>query len=27
MSGAPDGAVTAPDAQLAFAQFKAGYHC
>ena len=26
-SGPPDGAVTAQDAQLAFAQFKMGYHC
>ena len=27
MSGAPDGTVSASDAQLAFAQFKLGYHC
>lgn len=27
MSGAPNGVVTAADAQLAFAQFKFGYHC
>ena len=26
-SGPPDGTVTATDAQLAFAQFKLGYHC
>jgi hypothetical protein len=26
-SGAPDGSVTARDAQLAMAQFKAGYAC
>jgi hypothetical protein len=26
-SGPPDGVVSASDAQLAFAQFKAGYHC
>jgi thrombospondin type 3 repeat protein len=26
-SGPPDGAITAADAQLAFAQFKRGYHC
>lgn len=26
-SGAPDGVITAADAQLAFAQFKAAYHC
>ncbi len=26
-SGAPDGVVSASDAQLAFAQFKRGYHC
>jgi hypothetical protein len=26
-SGPPDGTVTAKDAQLAFAQFKLGYHC
>ncbi|TAK62486.1 MAG: hypothetical protein EPO22_07485 [Dehalococcoidia bacterium] len=26
-SGAPDGVVSATDAQLAFAQFKFGYHC
>ena len=27
MSGPPDGTVAASDAQLAFAQFKLGYHC
>ncbi|TAK62615.1 MAG: hypothetical protein EPO22_07345, partial [Dehalococcoidia bacterium] len=27
VSGAPDGVVSATDAQLAFAQFKFGYHC
>jgi hypothetical protein len=27
VSGAPDGVVSASDAQLAFAQFKLGYHC
>ncbi len=27
MSGAPDGVVSASDAQLAFAQFKLGYQC
>jgi hypothetical protein len=27
MSGPPDGVVGASDAQLAFAQFKLGYHC
>ena len=27
MSGAPDGSITAADAQLAFAQFKHTYHC
>jgi hypothetical protein len=26
-SGAPNGTVSAQDAQLAFAQFKLGYHC
>lgn len=26
-SGPPDGVVSAADAQMAFAQFKAGYHC
>ncbi|TAK58019.1 MAG: hypothetical protein EPO22_11450 [Dehalococcoidia bacterium] len=26
-SGAPDGVITASDAQLAFAQFKFAYHC
>ncbi len=26
-SGPPDGAVTARDAQVAFAQYKSGYHC
>ena len=27
MSGAPDGVIAASDAQVAFAQFKKGYHC
>jgi len=26
-TGAPDGIVSASDAQLAFAQFKMAYHC
>ena len=26
-SGPPNGTITATDAQLAFAQFKNGYHC